>query len=257
MDVLLNTCDPFCKKNYLRISTGQRMMKPAVLILSLFIFSFQKSYSQSCEVLVEALKGHYEGGCKKNKAEGQGTAKGEDSYTGQFKAGLPDGFGKYVWKNGDWYEGHWKKGVREGKGIMKLTAPGTKDSVLDGYWKKDKYIGKYEQPYKVHHKTADIVQINVKFEKSNIREIVMSLESTRGGAMAISRQMPKPTITNIDVINGLYINQMDQRNMPKTNTTTFRGVVYPFRARINIGSELMDLEFFEEGKYTVEIRINQ
>jgi hypothetical protein len=231
-------------------------MKHAVLILFLLIFSLH-SYTQHCDVLMETLKGTYEGACKKGKAEGTGTATGEDSYSGEFKAGLPDGFGKYTWNNGDWYEGHWKKGVKEGRGIMKLAAPNTKDSVLTGFWKKDQYIGKYEQSYKVHYKTADLIQISVKFEKSNIREIVFTLESTRGGAMGIGRQLPKPTITNIDVMNGLFINQFSQTNMPKTNTTTFRGVVYPFRARFSIGSELMDIEFFEEGKYVVDIRINQ
>jgi hypothetical protein len=91
-------------------------------------------FSQKCEVVVETLKGTYEGDCKKNKADGKGTAAGEDIYTGDFKSGYPEGKGKYVWKNGDWYEGEWKKGLREGQGIMHLTTTDSKDSVLDGFW---------------------------------------------------------------------------------------------------------------------------
>jgi hypothetical protein len=45
--------------------------------------------------------------------------------------------------------------------------------------------------------------------------------------------------------------------MPKTNSTTLRDVKFPFRARVTIGTELLDIEFFEEGKYLVDIRINQ
>ena len=206
---------------------------------------------------METLKGTYEGDCKKNKADGNGNAIGEDTYVGEFKGGYPDGKGKYIWKNGDWYEGEWKKGLREGQGIMHLIARDSKDSVLDGYWKKDKYIGQYESPYLVHYKTADIVQMQIRQEKSLNREITFIMESTRGGAMAIGAQIPKPTITGIDVINGLFINQLDQTNMPKTNSTTLRGVRYPFRARISIGVQLIDIEFFEEGRYNVEIRINQ
>ena len=94
-------------------------------------------------------------------------------------------------------------------------------------------------------------------EKSRLKDIIITLESTRGGAMAIGNQIPKPVITNLDVMSGLFINRLDQSNMPKTNSTTLRGVEFPFRARISIGSELIDIEFLEEGKYTVGIRINQ
>ena len=227
------------------------------IILAFLLFASFFANSQTCTVLSEALKGNYEGECKKNKADGIGTATGEDTYTGKFRNGYPDGTGKYIWKNGDWYEGQWKKGLREGKGIMHLISSDSKDSLLAGYWKKDKYIGKYETPYIIHNKTADIVQVNITMEKSRLREIIITLESTRGGAMAIGRQIPKPTITSIDVVNGLFINQMDHSNMPKTNSTAIRGVEFPFRARFSIGSELIEIEFLEEGNYAVDIKINQ
>ena len=228
-----------------------------LIIIPVLLYVSLLAHSQKCEVLVQTLKGTYEGDCKKSKANGKGTATGEDVYTGDFKNGYPEGFGKYVWENGDWYEGQWKKGLRDGQGIMHLTAENSKDSLLDGFWKKDKYTGKFEHPYIIHSKTADIVQVEVQHERSRIKDIFISLESTRGGAMAIGRQIPKPTITNLDIINGLFINQIDQANMPKTNSTTLRGVEFPFRARISIGSEMIDIEFLEDGKYSVSIRINQ
>ena len=140
---------------------------------------------------------------------------------------------------------------------MHLISEKSKDSVLAGFWKKDKYVGMYEKPYLIHNKTADIVKVDITMEKSRLKDIIITLESTRGGAMAIGNQIPKPVITNLDVMSGLFINRLDQSNMPKTNSTTLRGVEFPFRARISIGSELIDIEFLEEGKYTVGIRINQ
>lgn len=233
------------------------ILKPIHILTIPVFFISCFCFSQQCDVIPDPLKGSYEGDCRKNKADGKGTATGEDSYSGDFKNGYPEGKGKYVWKNGDWYDGEWKKGMRDGQGIMHLTTENSKDSVLDGFWKKDKYIGKYESAYIIHYKTADIVRVDIRKEKSMNRNIMFTLESTRGGAMAIAGQIPKPSITSIDVISGQYINQIDQTNLPKTNATILQGIVFPFRARFSIGVQLIEIEFLEEGRYTVDIKINQ
>ena len=41
---------------------------------------------------------------------------GEDSYHGEFKAGIPDGQGTYFWADGRYYIGEWKNGVMHGYG---------------------------------------------------------------------------------------------------------------------------------------------
>jgi len=67
-------------------------MKQAFLyFLSLSITA--AALSQSCEVKVDSLKGQYTGGCRKGLANGNGTATGIDSYTGDFKNGYPEGEG--------------------------------------------------------------------------------------------------------------------------------------------------------------------
>ena len=33
--------------------------------------------------------------------------------------GRKEGQGKYVWSNGDWYEGGWKAGLRHGQGLLR------------------------------------------------------------------------------------------------------------------------------------------
>lgn len=238
-------------------------MKSILLCITSLLFSIF-CFSQKCEVLLASLKGVYDGDCKKEKADGNGTATGEDSYTGSFKNGYPDGKGKYSWKNGDWYDGQWKKGKREGKGTMFYKEKDSKDSLLTGYWKNDRYIGKYEKPYIVHSKTPDISFLDITRENSQNKEISFVMQSTRGGATALSGPMPKIQITDIAVINGQFMTRTDDYNMPKTNKTVIRGVEFPLRIRINLGTsatpadaDIIEIEFLEEGRYNVEITINK
>jgi hypothetical protein len=224
-----------------------------VLFTSISIISF----SQSCGVQVEALKGTYDGDCKKNKADGKGTANGEDSSTGEFKSGYPDGKGKYIWKNGDWYDGEWKKGIREGQGTMHYVNVKTSDSLVSGFWKKDKYVGKHEKPYLIHSKTPDLNRTDVTHNSQTaLNEITFNIESIRGGFTgSVANTIQKIQITSIDIMSGQYMNKIDNNNLPKTFISTLKGVQFPFRARISLGSDLLDIEFFEKGNYTVEIKI--
>lgn len=115
-----------------------------------------------CKVLAEALAGQYEGECKKGLANGVGKATGMDTYEGDFKKGLPEGVGKYTWSNGDVFEGTFKKGLKEGDGKLTYSPERLADSVLTGFWKKDKYYGLYENPYKVLDKTSPVNRIVVR-----------------------------------------------------------------------------------------------
>lgn len=213
-----------------------------VLLITVSIISF----SQSCAVQVDALKGIYVGDCKKNKADGNGTAKGEDSYTGEFKNGYPDGRGKYIWKNGDWYEGEWEKGQREGQGTMYYSGK-SKNSPQTGFWKKDKYIGLYEKPYNIHSKTFKVVTVN--FTKNDLTKHEISVD-----AQFIPRGIP--TITGVEVINGQFTLQNTNENLPRNSLTTFRGVSFPFRFKITYhGEHVIDMEIFEPGNWTIEVKI--
>jgi hypothetical protein len=113
-----------------------------MLKISVFIFlllSAGGAYAQTdeCRVLKPEIAGTYNGDCKKGLAQGKGIAQGIDHYEGQFSKGLPSGRGTYKWANGVYYEGEWKNGMREGEG--KMVYP---DSVVTGFWKEDKYVGK-------------------------------------------------------------------------------------------------------------------
>ena len=116
----------------------------------LILFSGSIIYAQNdCKVLMPKLSGSYTGGCKKGLAHGKGSAVGIDSYEGRFSKGLPNGSGTYRWANGAVYEGDWSEGNRDGKGSMIYSTEGL-DSIVTGFWKDDKYIGKeIIPPYKI------------------------------------------------------------------------------------------------------------
>ena len=226
-----------------------------ITLAFLLTISFIAS-SQTCMVQSEALKGTYEGECKKNKADGKGTAMGEDNYTGEFKNGFPDGKGSYKWKNGDAYVGEWKKGQRDGQGTMHYAEPNSKDSALTGFWKKDKYIGRHEKPYIVHSNSSEISRAEIVYTKeSTLNEITITIESLTGGASSLSTINPKILVTDIVILKGQYLHKIDYNDLPKSTISTLKSVEFPFRARFIMGNDQIDIEFFEQGSYSVNIKI--
>ncbi|NPD44614.1 MULTISPECIES: hypothetical protein [unclassified Lentimicrobium] len=124
------------------------------IIISIFITSpFFLSAQKNCKVLVSEIDSIYTGKCKKGLANGKGTAIGIDSYTGKFSKGYPHGRGTYNWANGDIYTGNWKEGKRSGAGKLTLKL-GATDSIIDGLWDDDKYMGAKPIPPKVIHKVS-------------------------------------------------------------------------------------------------------
>lgn len=126
-------------------------MKCFSLSILLIVFSFaafgqKENIKSSCKVLLPAISDSYEGECKKGLAHGEGVAKGVDEYNGEFIKGYPDGKGTYTWAVGNIYEGNWKKGKQYGYGKMTLKLLHG-DSLVEGYWKDNKYVGKTFRKY--------------------------------------------------------------------------------------------------------------
>jgi len=213
--------------------------------------------AQDCAVSVPALSGKYQGDCKNGKADGNGKATGEDVYEGAFKSGVPDGKGKYTWKNGDYYDGEWFKGLKNGAGIMryKLTA---KDSIVTGFWKKDKYIGLYEKPYMVYKNTIHVTEISCKKVNNSLNQVEIFLTSESGGSISSLTQdpVPKPQITDFQIINGNYLKKEVNDSYPRKIGYLFQEVVFPFRMiyTIDYGKDMFELEISEAGKWTVNVR---
>ncbi|MEZ4965608.1 MAG: caspase family protein [Saprospiraceae bacterium] len=81
-------------------------------------------------------------GCTQGDCEnGKGTyiyKEGSAKYVGDFKNGMPHGYGICNYANGDRYRGEWLEGAFGGKGTLFLH-DGT---VVNGYWRGGEYTGK-------------------------------------------------------------------------------------------------------------------
>lgn len=227
-----------------------------ILLIPAFLFSII-IYSQDCVVDKESLKGTYTGDCKKGKANGKGKAVGTDTYEGEFKSGLPDGEGIYTWSNGNVFSGKYSKGLRNGKGIMTFKKESGQDSIVEGFWKKDIYIGRYERPWIVHARTGSIRDVDIEFTPDAVRRIKFIITNTTGGAQTVTgATMPRYTIDNVQVLKGDYERLTSLETHLKSMESSLMEVIFPFRAKFNMGREEIEIEFLESGSYQVNIQIN-
>jgi hypothetical protein len=228
------------------------------LFLSTLLFISPAIAQETCKVLMATIADHYEGDCKKGKASGQGKAEGTDQYVGEFKDGLPHGKGTYRWKNGDFYEGNWISGRREGSGGMSYKRNGKTDSVVTGFWKKDLYAGLYEKPYIIHSRSIRIIKIDI---SRNVREknnaIIVEVQNTTGGTVGINTgPQPKPELTDLTLEKGNYGLINKALSGPKSTTRQLSQVDFPFRALFKFGDQEADIEIFEPGYWKIFVNMN-
>ena len=230
-------------------------MKQLTSLIIFFLIAFSvTAQTTPCEVAVDALKGTYEGECTKGKANGEGTATGTDTYKGTFKSGYPDGTGKYTWKNGDYYFGKWKKGAKEGKGEMHTFVDG-KETVKEGFWKKDQYRGEHENPYKIHNVSSEVGRVQVSKVSNNTNRISISIESLKSGT-GITGESGPVRMSDAVVRTGIYLTKSSTL-LTNKEVTVFQTVTFPFRAMFVIGSNTVDVEIFEEGDWDITIPIGR
>jgi hypothetical protein len=227
-------------------------MKTFFLFVTLFLgcTMVNAQDSASCEVVLLPIVGKYTGECKNNKAHGLGKAVGMDTYEGEFKKGYPDGEGTYTWKNGDYYKGALKKGLRQGKGEFHFLHPGAADSVVAGYWHKDAYKGLNLKPYVIVNTTSDVGRVEVTKVGNNGRSITVNVHYIANTLTSVAR------MTGVQLIAGRYIakatNELTNREI-----TIFQQVEFPFRAVFVFGSAQVEIEFFDEGEWIVDVPLTK
>ncbi len=183
----------------------------------------------------------YEGETKKGKAHGFGTATGIDSYNGQFKNGYPHGKGTYVWKKSNVkFVGEWIKGKRHGKGKMIYSS----DSIVEGYWVKNRYIGLYKTPFKLLDKTSEITNCTIKKLESEPNCI-------RCYVLINDKKVQKPKFT-VHPTNGNYYNIVEAGDHIELQKVTF-----PFRAKLYYGKHYIEIEIFQGGMWDLRMEINE
>lgn len=232
-------------------------MKRLLLLLVLSIALLNASaQTATCTVLLDSLKGTYEGGCKNGKANGTGKATGINTYDGEFKNGYPEGKGKYTWSNGNYYYGSWKKGQKEGKGELHQFEDG-KETLVTGYWKKDNYRGEYENPYVITNVTPEIGRVQVSKMSSTESTISVTVESlVNSSSLTRSSFQTTAVMTAHQVIRGQYVSKSNNA-LTNKEVTIFRGVIFPFRCRFEFGTSMIEIEFFEKGAWDVIVPINK
>ena len=217
------------------------------LLAFTMLFAISNSLiAQECIVALDALKGTYEGSCKYGRAFGEGKAFGIDSYTGEFKDGYPDGQGKYVWKNMNYYSGNMKKGLRDGKGEMHYLLA-DKDSAVVGYWKKDKYVGLYEKPFEVKAMSSRINKVNCRIADKDGEDININVSRITPGIAVIN---------DVAIVSGNYY-KFNSRTLSNMSTTRIQKVIFPLRIIITFNTgDTAEIIFYEKADYDVEVQVS-
>lgn len=229
------------------------------LTLVILINTTSTLFAQNCTVDEASLKGTYTGDCKKGKANGKGKAVGENTYEGEFKSGLPDGDGTYTWSNGNSYNGSFDKGLKNGHGVMTYKRAGKVDSVIEGYWKKGVYIGRYEYPYKVITKTKKVSRVEIKPATAALKnQITIWVSSTSASAATLNGMLPKAEISNLILQTGTYVRSTQNNTYASKSENVLYEVTFPIRMRIDTSNgESVELVINEEGSYVIDIEVNQ
>lgn len=226
-------------------------MKQILLFTTIIISSFFSSTAQNCEVKLAAIRGTYTGDCENDKANGNGKSKGVDEFEGTFKNGYPEGKGIYVWHDGHYFIGLFKKGIKEGKGDMYYEAANGTDSIISGYWKKDKYIGEYENAWQLHSSSNKVAKVQVTKLSSSISEIEVRLSQiTSGGNI---RDSFVPFIISAAKLYGNF-ERISRQTLTNQSLTKFQDVTFPFRVVLTFsGDETADIIFNDPGQYSVDV----
>jgi hypothetical protein len=141
---------------------------------------------------------------------------------------------------------------------MTIKREGAQDSVIEGFWKKDVYIGKNENPWIVHSKTGSVREVQVEYSSDQLNRVKIVVTNTTGGAQTSSgATMPRYTVDLVQVLKGHYERLTSLESHLKSTETTLLEVIFPMRVKLNIASEEVELEFFESGSYIVNISINK
>jgi hypothetical protein len=225
-------------------------LNPIKSLISYFTFNLLFVgflYAQDCEVLKESISETYEGDCKKGKAQGKGTAKGEDSYTGEFKKGLPHGYGIYTWGNGNVYEGDFKNGSMNGKGEMTISLESNADSVVTGFWKEDKYLGKYKDVYKEHSRSANVLSLRVSKVKN-------PSEKDKNTLLITINEKGQAVFTPNISINPIYGNH--GTILPSSRAIKVEVLSFPFKFTLSYRGQNVEMEVYQAGTYNVLLDFN-
>ncbi len=220
-------------------------MKLFINITTIILLFFTNNLiaQRPCKVQVKNLQGTYEGECKNGRANGQGSAKGIDSYTGDFKKGYPNGNGIYNWANGDVYEGEWKMGARNGKGKFNYKK-NDENKIDEGIWDTNIFLGK------------ELLSPTIT-EKTNIKSGFYFKRLSNGSKLTISFTQNGLPATPID----LYVVRSSGTESPIDNNLSIINMTFPFKCKVKFRSDngivksdcILSFEILQQGEWILNI----
>jgi hypothetical protein len=120
---------------------------------------------------------------------------------------------------------------------------GAQDSVVEGFWKKDAYIGKNEKPWMVHNKTGSVRSVEVTYTPDPLARVKIIITNTTSGQQTTFGVVPSMKVDNVQVLKGHFERQTTLESHLKSSETTLIEVIFPFRIKLNIGREEVEVEF--------------
>jgi hypothetical protein len=119
------------------------------------------------------------------------------------------------------------------------------------------YVGVNEHPYRIVNKSKMITDVEVEYKTDPYNKITFFITNTSGGATDIREgELPKLKVDEVQAMTGgygrLYIND----NHAKKTESIIEEVRFPIRLKAVIGTEELEMEFFEKGTYIINMRIN-
>jgi hypothetical protein len=214
-------------------------------ILIVLCRSLLIAQTDSCKVLVKDLAGTYRGECLNGLANGKGTAKGKDTYVGNFVSGFPEGKGKYTYENGNVFTGFWSKGLKNGEGKF-IYFIENKKYVQEGFWKNDDYIGlsNPDDYYRIINRSGtenfeikkvndNQVKIKISFSSAMLKYIPDNLQ------VKTSRGQVSQENKSFSIYNYIIPNQID--------------ISYTIKTSAGIKVSRISFEILKLGDYEIEI----
>jgi len=100
--------------------------------------------------------------------------------------------------------------------------------------------------------------VDVEFTADPVYRIRIVVTNTTGGVTGSSALVyPRLKVDNTQVLKGSYDRMTSLESHLKSTETSLMDVSFPFRVKLNIAREEVEIEFYEAGSYTVTIAIHQ
>jgi hypothetical protein len=132
-----------------------------------------------------------------------------------------------------------------------------KDSIVEGFWKKDIYSGRDENPYRLIYKSKIVNDLDVEYKNDGYNKITFFITNTSGGGFFVDgTEMTRMKVNEVQIVSGSYGRLFINDNHVKKTESILEDVIYPIRFKAIIGEEEVEMEFKKPGSYIITMRIN-